>query len=258
MTLIVAIPARDGIIFGSDSQVTTGAVRATSEKIFKLNGNAVWGASGELALIQRIQESLEAFPNRTQPLTGIRDNLAGLVKDGINALLQLDFRTQFFTSKPDALLDLHPADFLFVEYRDRARVLHITADGTPEWVDGRFAATGNGDLFAHALMQKYTGVPLTCDQAKLVTYKVLEEAIAVGSYGLGPPINIWQLSAAGAVRASAEEILALEDNAEVLRKLEIQLVTREQAEPSAVSTASAVTPAAGPIPSARGTPDSVV
>lgn len=178
------------------------------------------------------------------------------MKDGIHALLQLDFRTQFFTSKPGALLDLHPADFLFVEYRDRGRVLHITTDGTPEWVDGRFAATGNGDLFAHALMQKYTGVSLTCDQAKLVTYKVLEEAIAVGSYGLGPPINIWQLNAAGAARASREEILALEDNAEVLRKLEIQLVTKEQAESLAETAAASGSPAAQSTSHVAGTPAS--
>ncbi len=38
------------------------------------------------------------------------------------------------------------ADFLFVECRDsKPRILHITAYGTPEWAEGRFAATGTGD-----------------------------------------------------------------------------------------------------------------
>lgn len=224
MTLIVAIPARDGVIFGSDSQVTIGQVRSTGTKIFKLNDRALWGASGELALIQRVAEQIERFPNRNQPLVTIRDELAAFVKGAVNSLLNLDFRTPFVLQNPKALLDLHPGDFLFVEHQDKPRVLHILINGTPEWIEGRFAATGSGDLFAHALFQKYAGVELGLEHAKLLAYKVIEEAIQVGSYGLGPPIDIWEVNSDVMKQANESEIAALEDSAHLLRDSEVRIL----------------------------------
>lgn len=41
MTLIVAIRADDGVVFGSDTQVTTGVVRSRATKIFPLNDKAL-------------------------------------------------------------------------------------------------------------------------------------------------------------------------------------------------------------------------
>ena len=66
----------------------------------------------------------------------------------------------------------------------RSRILHVVANGTAEWVDGRFTASGNGAPFAHALLWPST-------------YKVIDEAIEVGAYGLGHPIDLWELTASG-------------------------------------------------------------
>lgn len=233
MTLIAAIPAKDGIVFGSDGQLTTGVVRATGNKIQRLNDNALWAASGELALIQRVGERIEGFPQKAQPLAAVRDNLAGFVKDAVQSLLSLDFRTQFFSRDPQALLELHPGDFLFAEYRDKPRILHVLANGTSEWIDGRFAVSGSGDMFAHALLTKYSGTPLTCERAKLLAFKVIEEAIQVGAYGLGPPIDIWQVDAKGSKQATAEELYALEDAANGLRQREVEMLLAEDAPPAA-------------------------
>ena len=225
MTLIIAIPAQDGAVFASDSQVTAGPVRSTGTKIFKLNDHTLWGGSGEVALIQRVQEKLENFPNSGQPLAAIRDALAGFVKEAVQSLLNLDFRTQFTVQNPEMLLQLHPGDFLFVEHHNEPRILHIVANGTPEWVSDRFAATGSGDLFAHALLQKYTGCNLTSERAKLLAYKVMEEAIEIGAYGLGPPIDIWEVGPNGVKQASEEEVIALKDTARLLREREVEMLT---------------------------------
>jgi len=226
MTLIIAIPAENGVVFASDSQVTTGAVRATGTKIYRLNDHAVWGASGEVALIQRFAEQLGLFPNRTQPLETIRDDLAARVKQAAVSCLAVDFRTQFFQNNPDALLGLHPGDFLFAECRDAPRILHILTNGTSEWVEGRFAATGNGELFAHALLQKYASRSLSMDQAKLLAYKVIEEAIEVVSFGLGPPIHVWEVTGGKTRQISSAEESALADSARILREEEVGLLRR--------------------------------
>ena len=225
MTLIIAIPAKDAVIFGSDSQVTFGALRTTgATKIRRLNNTALWGASGELAIIQRVDEALARYPQREQPLPAIRDKLAAIVKTEVEALLNLDFRTQFFNTKPETLLELHPGDFLFVEHREEPRILHVLHNGTPEWIDG-FAATGNGDLFAHTLLSKYAELlPLESEIAKLLCYKTIEEAIQVGAYGLGPPIHIWEASPHGVNQESEERIASLIDSAGVLRHREAELL----------------------------------
>ena len=96
MTLIVGIPADDGVVFASDTQVTMGEVRANTTKIFQLNARVLWGGSGDVALIQRVAERLERLPDRDKPLSILRDVLAITVKDAVHDLLATDFRTDFF------------------------------------------------------------------------------------------------------------------------------------------------------------------
>ncbi|MCD6328572.1 hypothetical protein J7M28_13600 [bacterium] len=225
MTLILAIPGKEGIVLASDGQFTSGEVRASGQKLYKLNDHCAWGASGELALVQRVHEVI-GVANVDQPLDQLRDQLANTIKQCVTTLLQLDFRTQFFQGNPQALLALHPGDFVFAECRQKARVLHITSYGTPEWVDRPFA-TGNGASFAYALLQKYQGCEMSIEQASLLAFKVIEEAIAVGAYGLGPPIDIWHVVPNQLKPLEEERIAALQDAAHQLRENELNLLLED-------------------------------
>jgi len=223
MTLILGIPAKDGIVLASDGQVTFGAVRAPATKIYQLNSYSLWSASGELALIQRVAEHLNTLPDREQPLINLRDFLAQAIKTSVEQLLNLDFRTKFASGNPDSLLRLHPGDFIFAEYREQPRLLHITINGTPEWICGRPIASGSGDLFAYALLRKYQGLQLDVQMASLLAFKVIEETIQVGAYGLGPPIDIWRITQNGIHHCQEDEIAALEDLARAVREEEINI-----------------------------------
>ena len=224
MTLILVLPTRDGIVMASDGQVTAGAIRATGQKIWRFNDRCLWAASGELALIQRVEERLKTLPPDAS-LQQLRDQICHIVKHCVTELLQLDFRTGFLPQDPNVLLQLHPGDFVFAEFVSTAVVLHIALNGTPEWIVGRPFAIGSGAMFAYALLQKYQGCNLDMDQASLLAYKVLEEAIAVGAYGLGPPIDIWHITSDGVKQLGEQERAALEDTARVLRQYEIELLT---------------------------------
>ena len=83
---------------------------------------------------------------------------------------------------------------------------------------------GNGDLFAYALLQKYQGRRLTLEKAAILAYKVIEEAIEVGAYGLGPPIDVWQVTEKGLKNLAADELADLAAAAHELREREIQLL----------------------------------
>lgn len=223
MTLIVAIPAVDGVVLASDGQVTTGLVRVPGKKIFEVNGRLAWAASGELALIQRVAERIGSLP-RGRSLASLRDDIGMLVKQCATELINLDFRTSFFSQDPDTLLKLHPADFVFAEFDGAPRILHITVDGVPEWIQEAPFALGSGDLFAYALLRKYQGRSLSLDRAAILAYKVMEEAIAVDAYGLGPPIDVWQVGS-GEVRClPEEEIIRLSRAAAALREAEVRLL----------------------------------
>ena len=221
MTLILAIPAIDGVVLASDGQVTTGLVRAPGKKIHSLNTTAAWAASGELAVIQRVSERLGALPLR--PLAHLRDELGQVVKQCITEIINLDFRAGFFAQDPESLLKLHPADFVFAEFAGGPQILHITVDGVPEWIEGPFAS-GSGDLFAYALLRKYQGRNLSLRQANILAYKVMEEAVSVDAYGLGPPIDVWDVTSRGAINLDEEAITTLAAAAGNLREKEICLL----------------------------------
>jgi 20S proteasome alpha/beta subunit len=225
MTLILSIPAKDAIVLASDGQVTSGVFRFSGEKLFRLNKHCAWAGSGELALIQRMAEAIVGI-SADQPLSDLRDQLANAIKQSVNTLLQLDFRTPFFQGNPQAMLGLHPGDFLFVECRSKPVILHIMSHGTPEWIDRPYA-TGGGESFAYALLQKYQGVSLTKDQASTLAIKVIEEAIEIGAYGLGPPIHLWQITPSGIDALDEEKIALLSDTANSLREDEVQLLCGE-------------------------------
>jgi proteasome beta subunit len=223
MTLILVLPTRDGIIMASDGQLTAGMVRATGQKIMRLNERCLWAASGELAFIQRVEERLKTLPSNAS-LQQLRDQICLIIKQCVTELLHLDFRTGFLPQDPHLLLQLHPGDFVFAECMPTPAVLHVLVNGTPEWIINRPFASGSGDMFAYALLQKYQGLELDMQKGALLAYKVLEEAIAVGAYGLGPPIDIWKISNTGIKQLNDSEKAALEDASRTLRRYEIELL----------------------------------
>jgi proteasome beta subunit len=223
-----------------------GGVRSSGEKIFALNSHCAWGAAGELALIQRVQEAIANNPIRSQPLIGQRDALAATIKESVTALLRLDFRTQFVPNNPDALLSLHQGDFIFAECRSSPSLLHVTLNGTPEWVCSPYAI-GNGAPFAFALLQKYADQDLSVEQASVLAYKVIEEAILVAAYGLGLPVRIWHITSTGAIELDRARVAAIEDAARFLREREVEML-KEVPGPPRVESEAPVAVAVLPAP----------
>lgn len=215
MTIILAIPANDGLVLASDGQITyADGIRATDKKIFRLNKKCLWAASGRGALIQRVQEQLSPLCEGEDSLETLRDRLALSIKKCVSDLFQLD-------QQP-------PQDnFIFAQYLAQPRILQIAVTGTPEWITTGPFAIGIGRMFAHALLQKYASLfPARIDirRASLLAFKIIEEAIAIGAYGLGSPIDVWQLTHQGIKNLQEEEILALQDSARGLRETEIRLL----------------------------------
>ena len=214
MTIILAIPTKDGLVIASDGQITSGIVRTSGKKIKKLNDHCLWSASGELALIQRVEENLAGFSTVAQPLTTLRDNLSAKTRECVLTFLNL------VGGRPIT------GDFVFVEYSNKPSILHVTLDGTPEWIVDRPFVSGIGDVFTYALLRKYQDLfpdKIDLQKGSLLAFKVIEEVIDVVSVGVGPPIDIWQLTANEIKNLDEAEITALEDASHGLREAELKL-----------------------------------
>lgn len=223
MTLILALPASDGIVMAADGQITIGEVRTPGKKIHPVNERCLWAGAGELAMVQRVAERIPALPQDAS-LATLRDQLGYLIKQCATELTEMDFRTQFLPPDPERLLQLHFADFIFAAFPRKPQMLHISSLGSPEWINDRPLVAGSGDLFAYALLQKYVGQHLNLARASILAYKVIEETIDVGAYGLGPPIDVWQITREGVKNFGEEETAALMEAAHTLRRQEIELL----------------------------------
>lgn len=218
MTIILTIPTRDGLVMASDGQITSGAIRVTGKKIKELNKNCLWAGAGREALIQRVEEEISKLSDKTAYLQNLRDNLSRIIRKCVIDLHQLD------QQPPEG-------DFVFCEYRDSSHILHITISGTPEWIRTGAFACGIGRMFAHALLQKYWPlIPDKIDVQKgtLLVFKVIEEAIEVGAYGLGSPIDVWQITKEGEKNLESEEVSGLEDLSRGLREAEIEMFLKKE------------------------------
>ncbi|MCL0101436.1 hypothetical protein M1N68_02300 [Peptococcaceae bacterium] len=121
------------------------------------------------------------------------------------------------------------ADFVFVEYHKEPMILHIALDGTAEKVEKRFAS-GSGGMFAYALLRKYEDLMPNKDveKAAFLAYKTIAETIEVGSYGLGPPIDVWKATTDKVHNFTREQITGLEETYLSFRKEEIRLFLGEE------------------------------
>lgn len=231
MTLIIAMPCQDGVVLASDGQETRGQVRTSTRKIKRWGTNCIWAGAGSLSLIQRVEEQIATLP--PAPLVDIRDLVARVITNSVRQLLELDFRTPFFRENPEILQSLCPGDFVFVQAQPEPKILHIPSVGTPEWIMDSAIASGSGSLFAYALLGKYWNndnfrTRVTTAEGSVLAYKVIEEAIEVGSYGLGPPIDIWVVKD-GNIRCLSDTggLAAIADTVKSIRDTEIELLLME-------------------------------
>jgi len=74
-----------------------------------------------------------------------------------------------------------------------------------------YGCSGSGDIFAHTLLKHYKVREFEVKQGALVAYRVIRDAIDVGAFGLGEPIDIWIMDGQSIRQMSPDEMLALRD-----------------------------------------------
>ncbi|MCI0531069.1 MAG: hypothetical protein L0Y74_03855 [candidate division Zixibacteria bacterium] len=210
MTLILVIPSQNGTVVASDGQVSLGQTKTTSKKISKFNDSCVWGAAGDLALIQAVENGISQITSKDKPLAEIRNDLCAVFPKCLSKM----------PSSPQP----YSCEFIFAEYRKSSRILAINANGISVMLENVPFAIGSGELFAFALLQKYQNlIPDKIDNnlACVLSYRIIAETIQVVSGGVGPPIDVWEIPSAK--NYTNQELQGLEDTYKALQTEELEM-----------------------------------
>lgn len=235
MTLILSIKYGDGVILASDGQATGicsgGPIRQKCQKIYQISENFLIGASGTVGTIQRCRESisslseiiakngLNAIVTKTTPQNKeINMEARDAIRDQISHInkREIERQKEFYGEVREPPL----ADIILSFYNskeDKFRIWHVGPDGGEEFLDELgYGCSGIGDTFAHAYLSNFYREGLSEEQAKLMSYRVIKEAIEIGAYGLGEPIDLWILkrddSGIKTEQLSQEEMTGLDDS----------------------------------------------
>lgn len=200
MTLILALHSTEGIVLASDSQMTFTTsgqhVRTDTHKIECPWTNVAWGASGNVGVIQRVEQGLKKrFPRdnafERKSAIELRTELTAEVAKIVRPLV-----IDQYVNVPDRPWN---TDFLFAGYaQGHPYLLTIESNmvDTDHMPTG-FCAIGSGDIFAYAGLSHFRVKERSLSEAKLIAHRVLGDAIKVAAFGLGGPVEMIEVAVAG-------------------------------------------------------------
>jgi 20S proteasome alpha/beta subunit len=233
MTLVVALSCKDGIVMASDGQATGGStggpIRMPIQKIFKINTNVLFGAAGNVGIIQKVREFIQSYSTdlendlNSQLMEAVRKSFFGIYRN------EIDRHRAFYQGTPqEDIRNVPLADVLLCKFSENQKMIwHIYPDCSDERLEEiGYGCSGSGDIFAHTLLKNYLKKKLTTEEGKLIVYRVIREAIEIGAFGLGEPINIWTMNKEGIKEISKEELLGLGDACNAWKAMESEIFER--------------------------------
>jgi proteasome beta subunit len=203
MTLIVALNCRDCVVVASETQSTVPAsgtpVRETVAKIRQLNDTTLWAGAGAVSTIQQIERGIESFPAEVRRV-GVFDLMPHVTQLVFEIRKEALDRYRALYGVERGEQKAPTASIIVAGYSaGKPTINQVYPDGDFEECEPEvgYLALGIGDIFAHSVLHGRRIQDLTPEQATVLAYKVIREAIDVGAYGLGEPIDIWTLRLSG-------------------------------------------------------------
>lgn len=218
MTLIISLACKDGVILASDGQATTfstgGPIKRTISKIKHLGENKLWAASGTVGMIQKIEMLFGNIPKEILNARLDEPQLRQTILQNAHGLRAQELHRHRTLHGQGRDIEAGSADILIVEYyQGNSRIWHINSDCADEFLEEfGYGTSGSGDIFAHTLLKNYKIKDLSVEEGCLIAYRVLRDAINIGAFGLGEPIDIWVIDNSGVNQKSQSEMLALRDS----------------------------------------------
>ena len=206
MTLVLAIRCRDGVVLASDGQVTAETAgqptRASGRKLWDFGDRVAWGAAGSAGLRQTLHSELAGLNGQLREPEALRERLVSLVIP-IQQRAVARYVPHPGSDPPDLACIFCWCD------AHGAHILEIPRTGGDHQFHARYCAIGSGDIFARFAMASVAHLDtreLDLEQAKMVAYKAIADAIEVAAVFLGPPIQLYVVTEGRAAPVPQEEV----------------------------------------------------
>ncbi len=195
MTVIVAARCRDGAVIGADSQSTemTAQVKWQVDKLFPLGSSMVWGASGQTAIIAELRSTLDSSIEILEKSPALHRS--------VQNLLQPEIERQYkrFLSPPGMQPQTAATGAVICGTRESGPfIIEVEPNGLCAELDRDWYATGSGAGFAYSAgsMLEHLGLRnRSVAQGTLMVFRALRAVISTSMFGVGEPIQIWQVTA---------------------------------------------------------------
>jgi len=232
MTLILGLICADGVVLASDSQATytTGGqpVKGYIRKLIPQWSNVVWAASGNVGVAQHIERVFTSHQQDHQKGLGDRlrfDNRsADTVTKEICDVLCTTLRSYFQQELLAAPNSSPWTSFLFCGWvKDGPLLFEVGADLIiTDHRETGYAAIGSGDIFPYfalASLAHHNVRECRLTRATLIAHRVVDDAIRVAAFGLGPPVQMITIPAGGQAQVR-DDIKAIEDGVKEWKLIE--------------------------------------
>jgi 20S proteasome alpha/beta subunit len=223
MTVVLALRCADGIVLGSDSQITDSArgLSYPAQKLHPFGDSAAWGGSGSRAVLFDLEQLFDGCA----PAVLGSENIGHAVQERVVPVLRRHY-DQFVEQVPgEKQSGATPATYVLTA--GMAEGVPFIVDIDPHGLIGRyeevgFHAVGSGAAMAQqagALLAHFRMTERDVDYGVVATVRILD-TLRMTSPSIGGPVDIYRITADKAAALSEKDIDRVRKQAQRWSELE--------------------------------------
>jgi proteasome beta subunit len=208
MTVVLAVRCEDGLVLGSDSQITESDrdMSYIAHKLHPLGEHAAWGGSGARSVLRDLELQ---FDVEAEQILGARD-VGHALQERMVPVLRRHYEL-FIPQVPGEEMPGTPSAYLLAAGYSHGEPFIVKVD--PTGLVGRYEEVGFHAIGSGAAMAQQAGALLGHFQMKErdVDYGVIAmvrvlDALATSQPMVGGPLNLFRITEEGARALDADEI----------------------------------------------------
>jgi proteasome beta subunit len=209
MTVVLALRCADGVVLGSDSQITDSArgLSYPAQKLHPFGDTAAWGGSGSRAVLFDLEQT---FDGCAAAVLGA-ENIGHAVQERVVPVLRRHYE-QFVEQVPgEKQCGATPATYVLVAgyAEDQPFIVDIDSHGLiGRYEEVGFHAVGSGAAMAQqagALLAHFRMTERDVDYGVVAVVRILD-TLGITSPSIGGPKDVYRITAEGATALSEKDI----------------------------------------------------
>jgi 20S proteasome alpha/beta subunit len=198
MTVVVAVRCQDGAVIGADSQATEIAsqVKWPVTKLFQIGDQPiVWGASGQTAIIAEIKNELNGSLSNIDQSSDLHRTFQTLIQPVLS-----EQYGRFLNPTNDPNQIPNTCAVACGMKGEIPFIIEMEANGMCAELDRDWHAIGSGAGFAFlagSMLEHFGFGNRSVAEGTLMVFRALSAVVSTAMFGVGAPLQIWQITSDG-------------------------------------------------------------